>query len=83
MKPEVDKIVKKIASLNHKLSILQSKCPHENVDAKYGGSSGHFDPMDNSYWVEVKCLDCGMRMIFDSERDKNEYDYYGRKVKPK
>lgn len=38
---------------------LQDSCPHVNVDKKYKGNSGNYDPSADSYWIEYRCPDCG------------------------
>jgi hypothetical protein len=59
------KIIRKIASLKNKIdkiddqiTEIQDNCVHARVDAKYKSSSGNYDPAENEYWVNIKCLDC-------------------------
>lgn len=80
MNPEIEKLEKSIGRARAKVNKLQAVCPHENVDAKYNSNTGNYDPTADCYWVEVKCLDCGKYMSFDSERERAEYHHYGSKV---
>ena len=40
------------------LKLLQSACQHPNVEKKYGGNTGNYDPSADSYWIDWKCPDC-------------------------
>lgn len=44
---------------------LQEICNHPNVDKKYKGNSGNYDPSADSYWIEYRCPDCGKFWIED------------------
>lgn len=52
----IDKNIKKYYK---KLKELQEECPHTNVDKKYKGNTGNYDPSCDIYWIEFKCPDCG------------------------
>lgn len=73
MNTKIESVIKKIDKLNVQLKKLQTECPHGSVDAHFDSSTGGFDPMDDKYWVVVKCLDCDKRMRFDSVEHKDEY----------
>ena len=44
---------------------LQEICIHPNVDEKYKGNSGNYDPSADSYWIEYRCPDCDKFWIED------------------
>lgn len=61
--PELVALDKKIDSHLDKLNKLIDSCPHENHIAEYESNTGNYD-LYESYWVNVKCHDCGQRMTF-------------------
>jgi hypothetical protein len=70
MTPKI--IRNKLAKLDEKLHIiykkitdLQNLCPHENFEKKYCGDSGNYDPSNDSYWIDWKCIDCNKRFSTD------------------
>lgn len=81
MNDEIELVIKKIKKYQDKLTSLQSKCLHENVDACYGSNTGGYDPNDDIYWVTVKCLNCDKSMRFDSVKDEFKYRKFGKFVK--
>lgn len=40
---------------------LQELCTHPNVEKKYKGNTGNYDPTADCYWIEFKCPDCQKR----------------------
>lgn len=64
--------------VNHwktKIDALQSVCTHKDVTAEYKANTGNWCDADDSYWVAVKCNDCGSHFTVDSE-DKDGYRYW-------
>lgn len=76
MKPEIEKIIKKIDKLQSQLESLQESCEHKLYNAKRGAITGNYDHYDDCYWVSVKCLECGKYMHFDSVKDRVNYNKY-------
>jgi hypothetical protein len=64
---------KAIAELLAKIQKIRKKCPHKNVEGKYGANTGNYDPTCDCYWVDVKCKDCGDSWTYDSVDDKEMY----------
>lgn len=44
---------------------LQELCQHPNVTKTYKGSTGHYDPSADSYWIDWKCPDCDKFWVTD------------------
>lgn len=63
-----------------KINDIQKVCPHEDVTAEYRANTGNWDAGDDSYWVDVKCNDCGSHFTVYNE-DKDGYHYWGARVK--
>lgn len=63
-----------------KINDLQKVCSHEDVTAEYKANTGNWCEADDSYWVAVKCNDCGCYFTVNSE-DKDGYRYWGSRVK--
>lgn len=40
---------------------LQKLCMHPNVNKKYRGDTGNYDPNADSYWIDFHCQDCGKK----------------------
>lgn len=57
------------------ISLLQQKCPHEYVKTKRGSNTDNWDYKD-TYWVDVKCNDCGKWQRFYSDTHPEEYRRY-------
>ncbi|MCK9530447.1 MAG: hypothetical protein M0R77_07790 [Gammaproteobacteria bacterium] len=57
------------------IRVLQTQCPHENVETKRGANTDNWDYQD-FYWVVVKCLDCGMVARYDSKEHREQYRKY-------
>jgi len=58
-------VERKMKKLCEDLSQLQESCPHKNADYVPRGSSGNYDPSNDSYWYDITCLDCGKRWVED------------------
>ncbi|ALP47201.1 hypothetical protein phiGrn1_0310 [Vibrio phage phi-Grn1] len=66
-----------IAELQHKLEQERSRCQHTRVAYELKSNTGNYDPTCDCYWNEVKCIDCGTRMHFDSDDDNINYRLKG------
>jgi hypothetical protein len=58
-------ITDKLSALYDQLKELQSECQHPNVDKKYKGSTGNYDPTSDCYWIDWRCPDCDKRWCTD------------------
>jgi len=58
---KVKKINENISALRKNLSEIQETCPHINLTKTSHGSTGNYDPTQDSYWYEFICHDCGKR----------------------
>lgn len=45
----------------------QEKCQHARGTIKYGANTGHFDPDDDMYWIDVHCDVCFKDFTLDTE----------------
>lgn len=77
------KIERKIEDWQTKLYHLRIICPHTNYTGEYKGNTGNWCKHDDSYWINIKCEDCGKRWQVDSEEHKEEYRNYSRSGKIK
>ena len=55
------------------LEQVQSRCAHPNIEGIYDGSTGNWDPMDDQYWVNLKCPDCLKAWTAYSDQDPDGY----------
>ena len=81
MNTKIKKYLKVIEKSNLEIKKIQSICPHSDVHAKYESNTGNFDPMDDIWWITVKCLDCDKYMSFDSVVNQEEYRKFSKFVK--
>ena len=58
IKDKLIKIRKRQDKCLKDLKKLQDECEHTNVIIVHRGSTGHYDPTNNKYWIEHKCPDC-------------------------
>ena len=73
------KYQEKIAKLQKQIEEEQQKCKHDNITGKYGSDIGNWDRSEDSYWLDVKCLECGLRWHYTS--DEIEYNSLSKKIK--
>ena len=73
MNKEITKRLEKINKLNLEIECFRNKCPHENITGRYKSNTGNWCPSDDSYWIDVNCLDCGKRITADSKEDSELY----------
>ena len=66
-----------IDNLNKELKEEQLNCQHTRVIYKYNSNTGNYDPQADTYWNNVKCIDCGSYFSFDSEKDLSNYNLKG------
>jgi hypothetical protein len=62
-------IQKNISKLTNQLLDLQNLCKHPNVEKKFCGSSGNYDPSLDAYWINWYCPDCGKHWTTDQDRE--------------
>jgi hypothetical protein len=58
------------AKVSEALALLRITCQHPTPTFQYKGSSGNYDPSDNSYWMEWHCPDCGKKWTTDKSREE-------------
>lgn len=58
MKKSIGTIKLSILKLEAKLHGIQEACRHKRVEKKHCGDTGNYDPSNDRYWTEFKCLDC-------------------------
>lgn len=73
---QTSKIKEKIKVLENQLKEIQETCPHENAIVQKKIDTGNLCKNDDTYWVEVKCQDCGNHLRFDSKEHPSEYRYW-------
>lgn len=61
IKRKVDKLKEKIDNAYKEIKEVQATCQHPNADKKYCGSTGNYDPSNDSYWIDFHCQDCNKR----------------------
>lgn len=49
----------------------RKKCQHMNLTIKPGADTGNYCKADDSYWIDIKCHDCGRTWHYNS--DQPEY----------
>lgn len=72
MLKDVEDIQNRIKGLQTQLQFIQDNCEHGNIAYKYKSNTGNYCPSDDSYWVDIKCLDCGCRKTYYDD-DKEGY----------
>jgi FtsZ-binding cell division protein ZapB len=61
----IKSLQREIDVAKEKIEKIQNDCPHLNVNKKYGGSTGNYDPSNDRYWTELHCPDCDKRWTVD------------------
>lgn len=56
---------------------FQDKCGHKNAKIIFKSNTGNYDPSSDCYWITVECDDCEFVGSFDSEKDKEQYKFWG------
>lgn len=74
-RPEVATILKEIEKRQAAITKHLAICPHKHHISRIGANTGNYDG-DNTYWVDVECLDCGGYMHYDSNENPKEYAKY-------
>jgi len=67
-KAEYDEVQKSLAKQHVKLKVLQEECPHEDLYGKYESNTGNWCSSDDSYWLHLKCNDCGKIWCIDADQ---------------
>lgn len=65
MDKEVEIIYSKLNKWNTRLQLYQESCAHLNVDKVTESNTGNYDPSQDSYWYNCKCLDCNKQWMED------------------
>lgn len=66
--------------IDQQIGKIRATCKHPNVDMKYGSNTGNWSHTDDSYWIDVKCHDCGHQLrIYDDDIRYTTFDK-GRNV---
>ena len=62
---KAERLLKEIDKLKHELRRHQVKCKHPDHHRWYTlrGSSGHYDPQEDSYWTEYFCNLCKHKWV--------------------
>ena len=71
------RIEKKLEAAHKELRALRKECQHENAKYKYGSNTGNWCPVDDCYWVEWNCPDCGMCWTTEGSSLDNKYNIPG------
>lgn len=77
-----DKTVKfeqSVASLKQQIHDLKAACTHTRFVYKYGSNTGNYDPSADCYWIDIACLDCGMKKSYYDDSNLEEYHYWSRR----
>lgn len=84
MRSDVLEIVEAINLLQNELKDIQNKCRHHNIKYKYGSNTNNWCDVDDTYWVDIECKDCGKRFtFFNSEPEYRLNDEIGSVSKEK
>lgn len=49
---------KKIEEYKKEILQIQDKCKHKNIEKESHADTGNYDPSNDRYWTDFKCLDC-------------------------
>lgn len=74
---KISQIKEQIESLQKELQTLKKVCKHTRVIYNHGSNTGNYDPSADCYWLDVECIDCGKRMTYDAETDRENYSLKG------
>jgi hypothetical protein len=72
-------IQKRTASAYAALKALQDTCAHPTPTYKYCGSSGSYDPSNDSYWIDWHCPDCNKK--WNTPQHRQHTDKYPNAVR--
>ncbi|AGN30249.1 hypothetical protein VPFG_00250 [Vibrio phage nt-1] len=73
----IEELETQIRMLKDELNEERNRCHHTRITYEYKSNTGNYDPTCDSYWVNVKCIDCNHRMTFDSDEDNTNYRMVG------
>jgi hypothetical protein len=65
---KIKKYKEKINDLYSKIDEIQEKCIHEHKNVIDKSDTGNYDPSEDIYWSEFKCLDCGKSWWTEREK---------------
>lgn len=57
-----------IAKIEGEIADLRAKCPHPNLTKKHGANTGNWCRLDDCYWTDFNCPDCGKRWREDGSK---------------
>lgn len=62
-----------IYKLKNEISKLKSTCEHNRFIYDHGSNTGNYDPTCDCHWIDIECLDCGMKSSFYDDSDQYSY----------
>ena len=65
IKSKIEILQSDIAKMQAEIVAIRNQCQHENLTGKFGADTGNWCPDDDSYWVSLKCEDCGKQWTED------------------
>ncbi len=65
IKTEHNRIRDALDALYEELNVLRASCKHPNVEVIPCSNTGNHDPMDDLYWNDNYCPDCGKSWVED------------------
>lgn len=77
---KVSKINSMQERLRRELHTIRQTCQHNDKEGRYKGNTGNWCAQDDSYWIDVKCNDCGKTWLIDSTDNKEEYRKFNGKI---
>jgi hypothetical protein len=63
----------KVRELKSEIAELKSTCTHTRFVYSYGGNISNYAPTDDCYWINIHCLDCGMKKSFYDNDEQYHY----------
>lgn len=77
MRNDVIELENAIHVLQEELRDIRKYCPHHNIKYKYEANTGNWCEVDDRYWVNIVCKDCGARLTIYSDEYEMEYKLRG------
>ena len=63
----IERLKEQIRQAEEKIEDIQAECQHIDHLYKPGADTGNWCKQDDSYWMNVRCLDCGKRIHFSDQ----------------
>lgn len=73
VRTKMNTLIRKKNKIVEQIKELQSQCTHENFTGTYECDIGNWCRGDDSYWINLTCLDCDMRRHVSYEVNEAEY----------